>query len=390
MNKVRVAVFGSTGSVGKSTLEVIAHLGNRLKLVAIAAHQSVTAICAQAERYNPSVVILTDPEASVIAKKRLRTGYQVLGGNQAMSSYARTGDYDLLVMAMSGTAGLDAVLAALRRGKKVALANKEILVAYGESVMNICRRYKAEILPVDSELAAIHQCLNSRGVTDVHRVILTASGGPFWRQGPPVDARLAHVLRHPTWKMGRKITVDSATLMNKGFEVIETVRLFGLKPEQVTTVIHPQSVVHSLVEFRDGSVIAQLSEPDMRLPIQYCLTYPERMASLVSPLKIEQGLKLRFNSVDLKRFPCLGLAYRALKAGTSGTCTLNSANEVAVNAFLAGRIAFGRIPVIIKDALERFCSSGETHKYSIRDLRKLELRVVKFIQKNISHYQKTK
>ncbi|MGB9742518.1 MAG: 1-deoxy-D-xylulose-5-phosphate reductoisomerase [bacterium] len=377
MSKIRVAVFGSTGSVGRSALEVIAHLSARLKLVAIACQRSVAVVCAQAERYRVPVVGVSDPEAGAAVQKQLGRKYQVLAGYQGLEEYSRVGDYDLLVMAMAGTGGLDVVLNALRRGKRVALASKELLVAYGEAIMGICRRYRAAILPVDSELAAIHQCLDNRGVANVRRVILTASGGPFWRQGPPPDASRAQVLRHPTWRMGRKITVDSATLMNKGLEVIETVRLFGLKPEQVETVIHPESIVHSMVEFRDGSILAQLSVPDMRLPIQYALTYPERLDSLVSPLSFERCRELRFVPVERHRFPCLDLAYQALQAGSAGTTALNAANEVAVNAFLAGKIAFGMIPDIIKSALEIFAPK-KPKKYQLSELRQLEARVTDF------------
>jgi 1-deoxy-D-xylulose-5-phosphate reductoisomerase len=387
MSKIRVAVFGATGSVGRSTLEVIEHLGTRLKLVAIVCQRSVAAAGTLAERYRAKVVGLSDPEAAAEAKKQFGRRYQVLAGYDDVNEYARAGDYDLLVMAMSGTGGLDAVLAALRRGKTVALASKELLVVYGETVMGVCRRHRATILPLDSELAAIHQCLNGRGVANVRRVILTASGGPFWRTGPPANAQPAQVLRHPTWKMGKKITVDSATLMNKGLEVIETVRLFGLKPEQVDAVIHPESVVHSLVEFCDGSILAQLSVPDMRLPIQYALTYPERSGSLVAPLRFDRYQQLRFLPVDGRQFPCLGLAYQALRAGSAGTCTLNAANEVAVNAFLAGKIAFGMIPDIIKSALERFTPKKD-RKYRLAGLRKLEAQVTDFTRNLIADYQR--
>jgi 1-deoxy-D-xylulose-5-phosphate reductoisomerase len=256
-------------------------------------------------------------------------------------------------MAMSGTGGLLATLAALQKGKRVALATKEILVGYGEPVMRAARRYGGTVLPIDSELSAVHQCLSrevqrtkdkgQRGGPDaagVRRVILTASGGPFWRTGLPARARVADVLKHPTWSMGRKITVDSATLMNKGLEVIETCRLFGLGPEQVETVIHPQSIVHSLVEFNDGSVLAQLSHPDMRLPLQYCLTWPERLPSLVRPLTLHEVGRLDFHFIRHSDFPCLALAYQALGSGPAATCALNAANQVAVSAFLGGRIPF--------------------------------------------------
>lgn len=367
-----MAVFGSTGAVGRLALEVVAHLSDRLKLVAIAAHQAVTEICRQAERYRPRVVLLTDEAAAGRVRSRLGPGWRVRGGVQALAQFAGSDEIDLLVMAMSGTAGLEPVVAALRQGKRVALASKELLVVYGEPLLRLCRRYRGTLLPLDSELAGVHQCLAGRDIAEVRRVILTASGGPFRRTGPPADAPVRRVLRHPVWQMGKKITVDSATLMNKGLEVIETVRYFGLAPEQVTAVIHPESVVHALVELRDGSVLAQLSVPDMRLPIQYCLTWPERQASLVRFLDWERMWTLHFEPVDPERFPCFGLAYRALGAGSGGTCVLSAANDVAVAAFLGGRIALGRIPQIIEQTLDRFSSERQRQGYSISRLQKLE------------------
>ncbi|MEN9979239.1 MAG: 1-deoxy-D-xylulose-5-phosphate reductoisomerase [candidate division WOR-3 bacterium] len=383
MRRTKIAVFGSTGSVGKSALAVIEHLSDRFQLAAIAAHQSVSEICFQAERYQPGFVLLSDVQAAERVKSRLGRRFRVLGGMRALEQFAGSDEIDTLVMAMSGTGGLGAVLAALRQGKKVALASKELLVVYGEPLMRFSRRYHGTVLPVDSELAGIHQCLEGRDVSEVRRVILTASGGPFRRTGPPADARVRQVLRHPVWKMGKKITVDSATLMNKGLEVIETVRLFGFSPDQVTAVIHPESVVHALVEFRDGSFLAQLSVPDMRLPIQYCLTWPERQNSLVQFLDIEQGMKLHFLPVDQARFPCVQLAYRALAAGSSGTCALNAANDVAVEAFLQGQIAFGEIPGIIRKTLAQFTGEKKRKRFSISLLQQLERRAGEFARKLI-------
>ncbi|MGQ9678525.1 MAG: 1-deoxy-D-xylulose-5-phosphate reductoisomerase [bacterium] len=352
MKLQKIAVLGSTGSIGNATLEVIAHLPQRLKLVAIAAHHTVDKICIQAQRYRPKYVALTDPTAGEAVKKRLGKKFIVLAGIDALSNIVAE-EVDTVVMAMSGTIGIKAVIDAIKAGKTVALATKEILVSFGTIVTSIAKKYNARILPIDSELAALHQCLNGRKPQSVRRMILTASGGPFWRTGLPENARLKTVLRHPVWKMGPKITVDSATMMNKGLEVIETVRLFGVRPEQVTTVIHPESIVHSLVEFEDGSIIAQLSHPDMRLPIQYCLTFPERTPSLVKPLRLEEIHCLRFLPTDFSRFPCLKLAYQALEYSPTGPCVLNAANEVAVNAFLTNKIALGTIPAIIAKTLKK-------------------------------------
>jgi 1-deoxy-D-xylulose-5-phosphate reductoisomerase len=292
---------------------------------------------------------------------------------------------DTVVMAMSGTGGLLAVLAALEAGKKVALATKEILVGYGEQVMQTARRHGGTVLPIDSELSAVHQCLTRKiqnpkskiqnpdpDTSEVRRVILTASGGPFWRSGLPARAGLADVLRHPTWSMGRKITVDSATLMNKGLEVIETCRLFGLRPDQVEPVIHPQSIVHSLVEFVDGSVLAQLSEPDMRLPLQYCLTWPDRVPSLVKALSLHEVGRLDFHFINPDDFPCLKLAYRALKAGPAATCALNAANQVAVEAFLDGRILFGAIPAVISAVLDALTAEKQPARATVSYLLRVE------------------
>jgi 1-deoxy-D-xylulose-5-phosphate reductoisomerase len=294
VRRQRIALFGSTGSIGRSTLDVVRHLPDRFEVSVLAANRSVRRICEQAREFRPAQVILTDLAACDAARKALEPEVKVNWGPSALIDAAADRSTDTVVMAMSGTGGLLAVLAALEAGKKVALATKEILVGYGEQVMQTARRRGGTVLPIDSELSAVHQCLSRKGQrtkdkgrsaesdTDgIRRVFLTASGGPFWRTGLPARAGLADVLKHPTWSMGRKITVDSATLMNKGLEVIETCRLFGLRPDQVEPVIHPQSIVHSLVEFVDGSVLAQLSEPDMRLPLQYCLTWPDRVPSLV-------------------------------------------------------------------------------------------------------------
>jgi 1-deoxy-D-xylulose-5-phosphate reductoisomerase len=240
------------------------------------------------------------------------------------------------------------------------------------------------VVPVDSELAALHQCLDGREPSQIRRLILTASGGPFWRTGPPPLASVRQALRHPTWQMGRKITVDSATLMNKGLEVIEAVRLFDVTPERVETIIHPQSIVHSMVEFTDGSVLAQLSEPDMRLPIQYALTWPNRLPSPVRPLTFAEVGRLEFRPTRPWLFPCLRLAYASLRAGPAGPCVLNAANEVAVSAFLAGRIAFGAIPAIIRTTLTRLGRKPFRGRDSIEWLLRLEAEAARLARSLIS------
>ncbi|HTW91460.1 MAG TPA: 1-deoxy-D-xylulose-5-phosphate reductoisomerase [bacterium] len=388
MRRQRIALFGSTGSIGRSALDVIRHLPDRFEVSVLAADRSARRICDQAREFGVKQVVLSDHHACEAARRTLGSQVDVKWGPAALIDAATDRSTDVVIMAMSGTAGLLAVVGALERGKKVALATKEILVGYGEPVMRLAHRYGGAVLPIDSELSAVHQCLSGKGprtkdkgqgadpdTSDVRRVILTASGGPFWRTGLPQRARLTDVLKHPTWSMGRKITVDSATLMNKGLEVIETCRLFGLKPEQVVPVIHPQSIVHSMVEFNDGSVLAQLSSPDMRLPLQYCLTWPGRSPSLARALDLARVGRLEFFAVDRNRFPCLQLAYRALKAGPAATCALNAANQVAVDAFIAGRIAFGGIPEVIARTLAAVPrnSSPVTHPQPIAKLIRTEL-----------------
>ncbi len=321
---------------------------------------------------------MTDLDACERTRRILGSEFRVDWGLDSLIRTAGSSRIDILVMAMSGTIGILPVIAALEKKKRVALATKEILVSFGEQVTRLASKTGGQILPVDSELAALHQCLRSGSRKEIRRVVLTASGGPFWRTGPPRKADIKQALRHPTWNMGRKITIDSATLMNKGLEVIETVRLLGLKPKQVQAVIHPQSIVHSMIEFQDGSMLAQLSVPDMRLPIQYCLTYPERLPSLVRPLRLELGRPLEFHPIDRKRFPCFGLARRAVEAGPVATCVLNAANQVAVKAFLSSRIAFGDIPSIVGSTLTSPLSARRMSRPSVKTLMQIQNRAADY------------
>ncbi|MEO0070461.1 MAG: 1-deoxy-D-xylulose-5-phosphate reductoisomerase, partial [candidate division WOR-3 bacterium] len=298
---------------------------------------------------------------------------------------------DILIMAMTGTVGLIPVMKALTLGKRVALATKEILVAYGDIVMKTARRYEGELLPVDSELTALYQCLDGKEIKTVRRMILTASGGPFWQRGQPDDVKVSAVLNHPTWKMGKKITVDSATMMNKGLEIISAVRLFGVPFQKVATIIHPESIVHSLIEFQDSAIFAQLSTPDMRLPIHYCLTYPERLPSLVKPLRLEAISSLRFYPIPRRQFPCLALAERALRTGPLATCVLNAANEVAVQAFLQNEIAFKSIPSIIRATLNAFNAQHpklNTQCPSLNALRKVEIWALDFARSQVNRHKR--
>jgi 1-deoxy-D-xylulose-5-phosphate reductoisomerase len=354
-----LAILGSTGSIGRSALAVVDAHPSRLRLVALAAGDNAALLAEQCRRYRPTVAALATPAAV----DRLRaacpdTDLRVEAGPGGLSAVATHPDVDIVLCASSGTAGLEAVLAAIEAGKTIALANKEVLVMAGELVMEAARRHGVAVLPVDSEHNAIHQCLHGRNHQEVRRIILTASGGPFRRF---TSDELEHVtpeaaLRHPTWRMGRKITIDSATLMNKGLEVIEARWLFDAHADQIDVVIHPQSIVHSMVELIDGSVIAQLGVTDMRLPIQYACSYPERWEAALPSLDLTRAGKLEFHAPDTSRFPCLALAYRALREGGTLPVVLNAANEVAVEVFLEGRLAFPAIPRLIEMTMNAHAS----------------------------------
>jgi 1-deoxy-D-xylulose-5-phosphate reductoisomerase len=353
----RVAILGSTGSIGTSALAVVDAHRERLQVVALAAGENMSALADQIAKYRPAAVGVGTPAAQddlmarLTARDRPRT---IAPGAEGLIAVATHPDADVVLCASAGTAALEAVLAAIDAGKTVALANKEVLVMAGALMVDAAHRRGVAILPVDSEHNAIHQCLHRRRRAEVRRLILTASGGPF-RQLPrealdrvtPADA-----LRHPTWQMGKKITIDSATLMNKGLEVIEAHWLFGVGAGQIDVVIHPQSIVHSMVELLDGSVMAQLSVTDMQLPIQYAFSYPDRWDGSLPPLDVLRMGPLEFAPPDVDRFPCLKLAYRALDHGGAWPIVLNAANELAVEAFLAGRLSFPGIPLAIERALD--------------------------------------
>jgi 1-deoxy-D-xylulose-5-phosphate reductoisomerase len=352
----RLAILGSTGSIGQSALAVVDAHADRLQVIALAAGENVSLLAEQAARYRPHVVGVASEAARADLVARLDGSDTTVlrAGQDGLIAAATHPDVDIVLCASSGTAGLEAALAAIECGKTLALANKEVLVMAGALMIDAARRRGVALLPVDSEHNAIHQCLCGRGTQDVTRLILTASGGPF--RGLAADA-LARVtpedaLRHPTWRMGRKITIDSATLMNKGLEVIEARWLFDVSASAIDVVIHPQSIVHSMVEFRDGSVLAQLGVTDMRLPIQYAFSYPDRWAAPLPPLDLLRAGSLEFVAPDRERFPCLDLAYAALEHGGAWPIVLNAANELAVEAFLDRRIGFRQIPAAIARALE--------------------------------------
>jgi 1-deoxy-D-xylulose-5-phosphate reductoisomerase len=352
----RLAILGSTGSIGQSALAVVDAHADRLQVVALAAGENVALLAEQAARYRPRVVGVASEAARADLVARLDgSGTTVLrAGQDGLIAAATHPDVDIVLCASSGTAGLEAALAAIEAGKTLALANKEVLVMAGALMIDAARRRGVALLPVDSEHNAIHQCLCGRGTHDVTRLILTASGGPFRGLETGALARVTpeDALRHPTWRMGRKITIDSATLMNKGLEVIEARWLFDVPASAIDVVIHPQSIVHSMVELRDGSVLAQLGVTDMRLPIQYAFSYPDRWAAPLPPLDLLRAGTLEFVAPDRERFPCLDLAYRALEHGGAWPIVLNAANELAVEAFLERRIGFCQIPTAIARALD--------------------------------------
>jgi 1-deoxy-D-xylulose-5-phosphate reductoisomerase len=366
----RISILGSTGSIGRSTLDVIEKNPQRFQLVTMAAGSNVELALEQARVWRPKVLSLASEQDAERAGKQLKaeglSEIEIVFGQAGTVRVATHAEVDFVVSAIVGVAGLKATYEAVRAGKEIGLANKECMVAAGELITREARKQGKPLLPIDSEHNAVHQCMRGGRMHEVERVWLTASGGPFLNTPKSEFERITveQALNHPTWKMGKRITIDSATLMNKGFEVIEACRLFDMPPEKVSVIVHPQSTIHSMVEFNDGSILAQLSVTDMRLPILYALTYPERIAS-----------DLRFNVLDLKRldfappdpakFPCLRLAYEAAEAGGAKTIALNAADEVAVAAFLNREIGFADIPKVIEHTI---LETSDRHPESIEEV----------------------
>ena len=356
----RLTVLGATGSIGTSTLDVVSRHPDRYQVVALTGHQRLDLLEQQCRRHRPRYAVVADPGAAVrMARALADTDTEVLAGPDALVQVATLAEVDTVMAAIVGAAGLAPTLAAVRAGKRVLLANKEALVMAGAVFMAEVAASGAILLPIDSEHNAVFQSLPGNFSRDpaaagVERILLTASGGPF--RSLPLerfgDITPEQACAHPNWVMGRKISVDSATMMNKGLEVIEAHWLFNARPEQIQVVIHPQSVIHSLVQYVDGSVIAELGNPDMRTPIAHALAYPDRIDAGVAPLDLFAVARLTFEPPDLERFPCLALAYRALAAGGNAPAVLNAANEVAVDAFLAGRLPYLGIPRVIAAALD--------------------------------------
>ncbi|HME06246.1 MAG TPA: 1-deoxy-D-xylulose-5-phosphate reductoisomerase [Bryobacteraceae bacterium] len=357
-----LTILGSTGSIGVSTLDVVGRQPDAYRVYALVAGTNVDVLASQILQFRPAVAVLATEEARQHLISRLnelsfarRDWPELAFGPQARVAAATATEVGFVMSAIVGVAGLEATYAAICRGKRVGLANKEVLVASGKLVVEAARRYGTEMIPVDSEHNGAHQCLRAGKRAEVARLILTASGGPFREVTKEQMASVtpAQALKHPTWKMGQRITIDSATMMNKGFEVIEACWLFDFSAAEVDIVVHPQSTVHAMVEYLDGSVIAQISATDMRMPIQYALTYPARDSAPVPRLDWTQRRSWTFDAPDFDRFPALRLAYSALRAGGSATCTLNAADEVAVESFLSEEISFPAIAEVVEETLQQ-------------------------------------
>jgi 1-deoxy-D-xylulose-5-phosphate reductoisomerase len=356
----KLAILGSTGSIGRQCLSVVESLPERFLVVALAAGSNLDELCGQVDRHRPEIVSVGDAaKADELAKRLASKGISPLPaihhGREGMLAVGTHAEGDMVVSAAVGVVGLEATYEAIKLGKNVALSNKEVLVAAGELVMAAAKQSGRELLPVDSEHNAVHQCLRGGERGEVRRLVLTASGGPFRKTTLAAMKSVTpeQALAHPNWRMGNRITIDSATMMNKGFEVIEARWLFGMRPEQIDVKIHPQSTIHSMVEFVDGSILAQLGPTDMRMPIQYALTYPQRVASNQVALDWSKLRRLDFAKVSTRRFPCLRLAREAMKKGGALPCALNAADEVAVAAFLERRLTFLGIPEVIERVLGR-------------------------------------
>jgi len=364
----RLAILGSTGSIGQSTLSICESYPDRFSVVTMAAGSNVDLAFEQCKRWRPKVMSVAAQADADKLRERLSaaklSGIEVVHGSAGTVLVATYPDVDFVVSAIVGVAGLEATYEAVKAGKSIGLANKECMVAAGELITVEARKQGKPLLPIDSEHNAVHQCMRGGRMDEVKNVWLTASGGPFLHTPAKDFAAISvqQALNHPTWKMGRRITIDSATMMNKGFEVIEACRLFNMPPSQVKVIVHPQSTIHSLVEFNDGSILAQLSVTDMRLPILYALTYPDRVESDLK-FDVLSLKKLDFVAPDLDKFPCLRLAYEAAEAGGAKSISLNAADEVAVAAFLNNEIGFTQIPEVIKAVLDE---TADAHPESIK------------------------
>ncbi|HHT21955.1 MAG TPA: 1-deoxy-D-xylulose-5-phosphate reductoisomerase [Bacteroidales bacterium] len=382
--KKNIAILGSTGSIGTQALDVVRKNPDRFEVYALTANSSVDLLIEQAIEFQPEVVVIRNERYYSQLKEALaKLPIKVYAGMEAITQTVEMESIDIVLTAMVGYAGLQPTIHAIKAGKTIALANKETLVVAGEIINELAQKYNTPILPVDSEHSAIFQCLAGEGDNPIDRIILTASGGPFRKKSLE---ELKHVtskqaLKHPNWEMGAKITIDSATMMNKGFEVIEAKWLFGLKPSQIEVVVHPQSIIHSMIEFSDSSIKAQLGMPDMRLPIQYAFTYPDRLVTDFPRVDFMEFNKLTFEKPDVKRFRNLALAYQAMEMGGNMPCVLNAANEVVVDAFLKEKIGFLQMSDIIENVMTKASfvqkPSNEDYVQSNEEARKITLEQIK-------------
>jgi len=381
----RISILGSTGSIGKQTLDVVRQHKDKFEVVAISANSSVDLLLEQIKEFKPKYVAVYDELSAIKLKSMIPSdiNIEVLSGMEGLKAISSLDEIDVLLTAIVGMIGLVPTLEAIKKGKDIALANKETLVCAGNLVMNEAKKYGVSILPVDSEHSAIFQCLNGEKNKEIEKIILTASGGPFRgkKKEDLLNVTKNQALKHPNWSMGRKISIDSSTLMNKGLEVIEAKWLFDVEHNQIDVVVHPQSIIHSMVQFIDSSVIAQLGCPDMRLPIQYALSYPDRIECDFERLDLAKIATLTFEEPDMDTFPCLKLAYDTLKMGGTYSAVLNSANEVLVNEFLEDKIGFYDIPYYIEKTLEAHNSISEP---TVEDILEIDRWTREFVIKSIS------
>ena len=363
----KISILGSTGSIGTQTLEVVENLKN-IKVMAITGNSNIKLLEEQARKFQPELVAVMDETNAALLKEKLADmDIRVVSGMDGLVAAATYGGVDTVVTSVVGNVGLKPTFEAIRAGKNIALANKETLVSAGQLVMDLAKKHNIKIYPVDSEHSAIFQSLQGNEGNTIERILLTASGGPFRgkKREELLHVTAADALKHPNWSMGAKITIDSATLMNKGLEVMEAKWLFGVDVDQIEVLVHPQSIVHSAVEYEDGAIVAQLGEPDMRVPIQYALTYPKRVKNPFPRIDFTQRNQLTFDKPDMETFKCLSLAYRALKTGGTLPAVLNGANEVAVARFLKGEIGFLDIPELIEQTMDAYTVKQE---YTLEDL----------------------
>lgn len=378
-----ILVLGSTGSIGINTLDIARTFPDNIEIAGLSVNNNIELLEKQISEFHPGAVAVRDKKSALELKNRIGNRCEILIGDEGLLELTRRDNYDILLLALVGFAGLAPTIEAIKLKKRIALANKETLVTAGEIINDLCKKYKAELIPVDSEHSAIFQCLIGEDKKNIKKIILTASGGPFLNKNKNEleSVTIKDALSHPNWKMGNKITIDSATMMNKGLEVIEAFWLFNLTKEKIEVLVHPQSVIHSMVEFCDGSIKAQLSLPDMKLPILYAITFPERYYFDVVKTDFKKINQLTFFEPDFDKFECLKIAYEVIEEGGTAPCILNAANEVAVEKFLSGKIKFTRISEIINDALNTIAIQ---HNADLRTIIECDSMTREYLNKKLS------